>query len=281
MDQLSTSIGQQDGLPKFDRPPVVETVMSVQYERLAALTTPYVGWFWKSQLVEDWPLALEAPVVEDNFELFGRDKKPITASNRVSFRQTHDRIQLISSDEARMVQIQNTRFAYNWRKREGTYPSFDVLSREFDDVFGRFRAFCKTEEIGEISPNQWEITYVNLIPKGEEELWNSPDQITEIFPWFRLPAVDVKRQNIENAQGHWTFIIGSDIGRLYITMTPALVDGNQRREAIRLQLMARGPISSTDEDSVREGFLAGHYAIVNSFASMTSEVAHKHWRRKN
>ncbi|OLB29539.1 MAG: hypothetical protein DMG41_37135 [Acidobacteria bacterium] len=44
--------------PKFDAPPVVETVLSVQFSSLPGFATAHAGWFWKEyleKLTEDVP----------------------------------------------------------------------------------------------------------------------------------------------------------------------------------------------------------------------------------
>ena len=43
-----------DALPKFEAPPVVETLLAVQFAPLPEFTGAMSGWFWKSYLGSDW-----------------------------------------------------------------------------------------------------------------------------------------------------------------------------------------------------------------------------------
>src|SRR5579872_6141104 len=66
-----------DTLPKFDAPPVVETLISVQFNPLPNFTAAMTGWFWKSYLDDaglgKWTKTQEAPPLQDQFEQFGPD----------------------------------------------------------------------------------------------------------------------------------------------------------------------------------------------------------------
>src|SRR3982751_1568266 len=99
-----------DPLPKFERPPVIEAVLGVQFERLVDFSAAHVGWFWKTRLSDEFQTAKEAPRLEDQFERFGNDRVWAPMGGLV-FRPgaEADRIQIVNSRGDRMVQIQDSR----------------------------------------------------------------------------------------------------------------------------------------------------------------------------
>ena len=48
----------------------------------------------------------------------------------------------------------------------------DTLGLKFDALFEKFRTFVREMRLGDLRLNQWEVTYVNHLPKGT--VWNSP-----------------------------------------------------------------------------------------------------------
>jgi uncharacterized protein (TIGR04255 family) len=261
-------------LPKFDRPPVMETVLSAQFARLSKFRTAHAGVFCESHLGRDWGSLEEQPRIDDNFERFGNDRRwgPM-AGFRLSTSQEAQRTQIVGSDPSRMIQIQDSRFIYNWKNSEaGSYPSYAATKKEFDRLYARFKDFVATHKLGEIVENQWEVSYINQIPKGK--LWNSPSDWTSIFPWLHPPQCNLSHDGM---QTNWDLVLPEDRGRLHVTLLfgKAAIDGP---EAILLNIVARGPVSPTV--SISDGFEIGHEAIVQSFTDMTSPHAHEFWGRR-
>lgn len=269
-----------DRLPKFDAPPVVEVVLGVQFARLPGYSTAYAGWFWRECLPEEWRQAKanDAVRLEDQFELFGDNRHWRPGGSGFLLREASEpeRVQIVLPSEDRMIQIQDSRFVYNWRRREGGYPSFIQLHDEFRMLYERFSRFTRDAGLGELEPNQWEVTYVNHIPKGE--LWYSfadwPRVIPNLYVPPRLDSVEP-----EMFRGEWQQLLQEDRGRLHISLRYAkrLPDGP---EVIVLNNTARGTVDPEKGQSVESGFDLGHRSIVLTFAAMTSEEAHRHWKRR-
>src|SRR5437879_6133366 len=57
----------------FASPPVVETVLGVQFNALPKLTSAHLGDFWMT-LGADWPDVTDAPPLPEEFERFGEDR---------------------------------------------------------------------------------------------------------------------------------------------------------------------------------------------------------------
>jgi uncharacterized protein (TIGR04255 family) len=264
-----------DPLPKFDSPPVVETVLSAQFDPIPQFNEAHGGWFWKKCLPPEWKRTAIAPRLEDQFERFGEAKLWGPESLLMIRAPGGERIQIFGSDDERMIQIQNTRFLYNWRKQSAAYPSYEKLHPEFMNCFQSFTQFVKQECSVELTVNQWEVTYVNHILKGD--LWETPEDWTGIFPWFAPPTIDTKPQP-DDFQGEWSMRIGENLGRLHISLKHVRIGSITGREALALQLTARGPLHEGVD--LEAGLNIGHECIVRSFTSMTDKSAHEYWKRR-
>ena len=267
-----------DELPKYENPPIVETVLSAQFARLSKFRTAHAGVFCESHLGKEWSHIEEQPRIDDYFERFGSGLKWGPAGGGIRFTSLMEpqRTQIIGSDVSRMIQVQDSRFIYNWKKAEtGAYPSYSATRTEFARLYARFGEFLKSHSLGEIEENQWEVTYMSHLLKGG--LWESPDDWITIFPWLSLP------QNLLAADGvqvNWDLVLPGQRGRLHVRLYFGRTSA-EGPEAINVgeELVARGPASKADGFSVADGFEIGHEAIVRTFTAMTSDIAHKHWNR--
>jgi uncharacterized protein (TIGR04255 family) len=224
-------------LPKFAAPPVVEMVLGVQFDPLPKITSAHAGWFWKERLGNEWTQVLQAHVLEDQFEKFGDERELMTSPFRVAPAPTVLRMQFVTPDEERMIQIQSSRFVCNWRKMVGDYPSFEALLPEFEHLLGMFRDFVETAGLGEVKPNQWEIIYVNQVFQGE--LWQSPRDWSGIATSF-APPVSSEDLGYESFEAKWRFVIGQNAGRVHIETRHGQKLTEDRKELIVIQLTARG-----------------------------------------
>lgn len=272
-----------EGRYKFDRPPVVETVISLQFKPLENLSSPLVGLFWEQLGRTEWPYVKHNIAVEDATEQFGL-KQPLQRPQiKLAEVKGPERIQLIRKDRHRMIQVQPNRFIHNWLKHgEGDtgYPSYRTLKPEFDEAFKEFSQFVDKNNLGEIQPNQWEVTYVNHIPSGEGELWETTEDWISIFEGLGHLCPSVSGDlpmTIDRLAVGWAMEIGNAQGRIH-----ALIKSARRQEddsnMLVLNLTTRGPI---DEDrSSDEGLEIGHRAIVETFVNSTSKKAHNFWGRQ-
>lgn len=266
-------------LPKFDSPPVVETVLSAQFNRLQGYTNAHAGWFWKNYLDSSWVKISQVMRLDDQFERFGEERKwaPRTRGFQFAPAESSERTHIQSEDGERMIQIQDSRFIYNWRKRSKDYPSFEKNLPDFNDNFGKYSKFARDAGLGDIELNQWEVTYVNHIPKGE--LWQEPNDWSNLFPGFFVPASSLPNIDFDNFRGNWQSIISDEYGRLYIDFSRGKILTEDGPEIIVIEITARGPISKEKGISLEQGFKIGHECIVTAFTEMTSESAHLHWKR--
>jgi hypothetical protein len=105
--------------PDYDSPPVVETILGVQFDRLAGFKNAHLGAFWKAVDAGEWPSVSDAPPLPPQFERFDEGA---TWGPGVQFQVTQDpssRLQIKNRDGDRMIQVQSDRLHFNWLGQSG------------------------------------------------------------------------------------------------------------------------------------------------------------------
>jgi len=262
----------------FRDPPLVESVLSVQFGQLPFLTLLHAGRYWSEVLgVDKWSEVDEAGYLDDRFERFEEEATwakppqfklaPASAPNRAQFR---------TADGDRMIQVQQSRFILNWLRRTSRYPRYSVLRDEFEQEYSRFVDFVTSLGAEKPVPNQWEVTYVNHLVRGEK--WDTLEDWSRIFPSVSVPpsANDTVIPDVISLDS--TYLIGKDKGRLRVSYRRAK-HNETGQEVIRVDLTARGPVGSDSGKGLLDGLDLGRQAIVETFAAISSEHAHEMWGR--
>lgn len=277
-----------EALPEFERPPVVETVLGVQFEPLPDFRNAHLGIFWsflnsedvRSTLGRAWPHSIDAPRLDPQHERFGGEKPWRRFGFELKVSQDPSvRIQIQDADRNRMIQLQNGRLHYNWLGHEGGgYPRYHEIRPEFDKVLKQFEHFLNDHKLGKLQPDQWEVTYVNHIPRGT--VWEKPRDWQEVFR--QLPSVidGPESVDLESCAGEWHFEIKPQLGRLHIQLGHGQSSVKSGEDLLRLTLTARGPIGGTERNGLDLGLDLGRRIIVTTFKAVTSESAHEHWGLK-
>lgn len=269
--------------PTFENPPVVEFVLGVQFSPLTELTSAHFGLFWADlqRRGEEWAVPHDAPLIQDHFELFNTPlwKKRPQIPIRLEMGAQPGRCLFENKTRDRMIQVQSTRFHLNWRKTEGQKPSYKSLISEFISSFESFCLFCKDAGIGEVIPNQWEITYVDSFPAGE--YWSSPEDWDRVLPGLFGNLFQWKplRLRMEQRRAEWSFEIEPEAGRLHITAQSGRWAWDPR-DTLLLDMTCRGPIIHGSPDSVRQGLDMGHEVSVNTFLSIAARELQERWSPK-
>lgn len=256
----------------FSDPPVVEVVLSVQFEPLG-MTSGHLGWYWRDCLGENWPNVEDVSPVPDQIERFG--EKRVIGWPRMGFKfkagPTTNRLRISNSDKDRMIQIQDTRFIYNWVKKDGVYPRYKVIREEFDKCFNQFREYTTRAELATFKENQWEMAYVNHIPSGS--LWNDSTQGEKVFPALLKHPIPYGGTNFESMIGEWRSEIPPKRGRLHVSLR---FEEIKNADVLVAQLTTRGPI--TIDQDLNTGLALGHETIVKAFIDISSQSAREYWK---
>lgn len=268
--------------PDYERPPVIETVFGVQFDRLTSLSNAHLGLFWNTLDRQQWPHVEDVALLPSRVERF-TDAVRWGAGLQIQF--TDDpagRCRMRNHSGDRMIQLQHSRLHLNWLgEHGGEYPRYETMRAEFEQTYRAFAQFVATENVGSLKPNQWEITYVNHIPKGT--VWQTPND----WHFFTLlgPSPAASLVNAESFHGEWHLLIPDNRGRLHIEWQHAKkspVDA-EAAEFIRLVFTARGPLEPTEDSfaALIAGLNLGRDVIVTSFRDFTSQKANDYWGLKH
>jgi uncharacterized protein (TIGR04255 family) len=265
---------QTPPLPAFEGPPVIESLLGVQFVPVERFSAIQAGLFW-NDIRSDYPTAESRPSLEPMPEDFGM-KAPRIGIQLVT--EPDFRYWFIDNSSTQLIQIQKDRFIRNWRRvrPNDLYPHYDTLRPKFEEDWQRFCAFLERERLGKPNVNQCEVTYVNHVPKGAgwEKFGEVDKVVTLLSPTEArtfLPPPEIVHLNCR-------YLMGEKQGHLQVTIQPVLRQ-QDATEVLQLTLRARGRPASTDVADVLAWFDMGHEWIVRGFADLTTPDMHRAWRR--
>lgn len=264
-------------LPEYDNPPLTEVVFGVQFKELEELKTSHVFAFREKIDKAEYPEFEEniplAHITENYGNLQAKSPGP-------PFKMLNapplPRFFFISADERRLVQLQNDRFLQNWRKRgeDAEYPRYESLYPQFAESWELFRDFVGEQSLGELQPDQYELTYVNHIEQGDG--WTNVQDIEEVFPWFKCKLENNLADALEQVAWRRIYKFPDNAGRLHASMQQAITK-DKRTPVLVLNLTARGFV----ESGLKDWFDMAHEQIVRIFTDLTGPSIQKTiWKRK-
>jgi len=106
--------------PDYVDPPVVETILGVQFDPLASWRNAHLGVFWKTLNTDDWPNVSDAPPLQPQFERFAESARWAMFGAQLTLTQDPSaRLQIKNKAGDRMIQLQNSRLHFNWLGQAG------------------------------------------------------------------------------------------------------------------------------------------------------------------
>jgi uncharacterized protein (TIGR04255 family) len=275
-------------LPDFDDPPVIEVVLSVQFERPAGFRIPHLGLLW-TRFRDRFPHFEDHAPLSHVIETFGIRQAPKLELQLVSGDQAPAvRCWFVNEARTELVQLQTDRFVHNWRKvgegvKEGEqYPRYKYIRKQFERELEEFQDFLLENKLGNFLPNQCEITYINHIIAGEG--WKRHNEVDKIISILGSRYSERFPLRMEDARFSARYLIpdceGNPIGRMHVSLDPAFRRTDEQ-EMYVLTLTARGKPNETSVESALKFLDAGRQYIVQGFASITTPRMHRIWRRKD
>lgn len=173
---------QPSELPEFDNPPVVETMLSVQFDPIPGVRTAHLGLLWDA-FKDSFPNVDERVPLEPVIERF-----PANLSSQPQIRVEAGesfaipRLWFVSKSGNELIQVQNNRFSKNWRKtgQEELYPRYESTIRpQFDRDYQSFVGFLEENSLGRPRINQCEVMYLNHIVAGKG--WTEFQDVAKIL----------------------------------------------------------------------------------------------------
>jgi uncharacterized protein (TIGR04255 family) len=262
--------------PEYANPPVNEVVCGILFQTLDRLLSPYIGSLWEKYKPEYSDCREVAPLVPV-IESFGKPPQPGTQYVDVP---PLPRTWFIHSSGNGIIQIQRDRFLHNWRKirPNDEYPRYHNVMSMFRAHLTSFMEFLDANNLGVITPLQYELTYINHIMQGEG--WGIISDVGKVFPNFIWHA-DESTLLPEPESFNWqtSFPLPNRTGRLHTRIQTA-VRREDEHPLLRFELTARGIGNYTTLDTMWNWFDLAHEWIVRGFADLTAPHVQKDiWRR--
>lgn len=259
-------------LVDFDHPPVNEVVCGVGFHMLQNLSPAYIGLWWSENRAEFPKVRTVEPIMghaeENKFPMSGRTM-------------------LVSDDETQIIQLQQTRFYYNWLKarEEQIYPRYSKVYKAFTNRFSKLSDFIAKNNIGELVPIEYALTYINHIEQGES--WQSFADIHKVLPDISWRKSRRRKYLSEPSDVNFRYVfpIHDQAGRLTVTVQRGIRKSDQV-PILRLELAAQASaadgLPKHSQKSMSEWFNAARKAIVLGFLDLTNEdVQIKVWGRRD
>ena len=261
-------------LPEFDAPPLEESILSVEFERLADWKIPHYGAFWTT-IRESYPKAdAQVPLAP------APNDPTAPASLRISTGDTNlARACCVNESGTMQVQVQNDRFLTTWARKNTTdeYPRYRETRPNFERKWGLFLKFIEKEGLPSPRPTRCEITYVNHVGStGDWSALQSPERI--FAPWSGKQTNGyLPKPNMVSAVTQYAM----PEGELTVALQPAIrVSDNSK--LVQLILVARLPLrEGANTQSILHCFDLGREWIVRGFADITTTELQSIWKRKD
>ncbi len=255
---------------KFENPPIDEIVCGMFFDSIKELRSGHFGILWQK-------FRSDFPKIEDQIPI---NFVPVEDFKNFNFQNIPlPRVWFIHRNENELIQVQRNCFLHNWRKRRTNdeYPGYEKVVENFESYLSRFQKYLVEEDLGHLVPKQYELTYIDLIPKGHG--WETPGDLEKIFP--NLLSLTKQGMLLNDIKGiNWQIILDlpNDLGEVAISIRNAQRNSN-KQELIYMEFKA---VSNRAYQPIRSWFDDAHNTIMNLFCNFVSdEIQQELWGRKS
>lgn len=255
---------------KFSRPPIVEVACGVLFSSARPILTGHVGSFWE-RMKSEFPRIQDAAPLASVLEVPGQ----LSGVNfQFSDLPPLRRVWLLDADGRNLIQMQEDRFLFNWKKAsdDDCYPDYGAVYAKFEYYLSEFLAFAQEVGIGAVTTRQFELVYVNHISSANGLDLVGPSAL--MVDHVREASED---RFLPNPEGfNWTTVypMPDGIGRLYVAAQTAVNQPNQEK-LVRLDITARGIGTDTSPSGRKQWFDIAHDWITHGFVDVTSKTLHE------
>ena len=270
-------------LPDFARPPLTEVVLSIQFASLVNLKGLHLGLFWR-KFRKQYPDVSEQPPIQTSFETFGTPQlsRP-TFQFQTLLSPPMPRYWFEKTGAPDLLQIQHDRIIHNWRMGDNAvaYPRYEKIKAKFQKECEAFSKWLDDERLGEIRPNQCEVTFTNLIDLQESDRVHA--DLSKLTPLWTDEVTEKAPAKLEDVTTNSRFIFSLNekpAGRVYVQFQPVFRQSDLR-PMIKLEITARGQPDGEETSDAFEFLDVEHAHVVRTFAAVTSEEMHQIWGRRD
>jgi uncharacterized protein (TIGR04255 family) len=262
-------------LPEYAQEPLSEVAIGVLFDRLAGFRQGHFGRFWA--LVErDYPVTLDRERLEAVVEKLAPGPSSVSVALQLVESAPTNRAWFVSTDDRRLIQLQDDRLFVNWRRRsDGIYPRFETLRDEFFLRLGQFVQLMSDAGLKAVTPQQIELSYFNWIKDA------TPREFLQHPPALQLPTLGFPNSEdvmftrfLVNIDNEPRAVLAVEVQPAQQVQDERLVNGYQ------LTLTYRRPLAPPrDGEQIRAALDDGRATIVRAFTELTSESMHQQWGR--
>lgn len=261
-------------LPDYHRPPIDEVVIAVQFPPIEGLDDALIREFWK-MVRDEYPIAERQPRLEGAIESL-EPPQPMTIQIQPGAAQLHGRTWMISDNDDFLIQVQNTRFIQNWRRRQEEYGHFEEVRDKFWESFGKFQEYLRSQELLIPEIQQIEVTYLNWIPELPMSEF--------LRPAAAAPVQALGANHVPEEQSWFArYLIPNDLDvveRLYVQCAPAIRPQTPGVRGSQLGFIFRAARETgISADEVGALINIGRELIVEAFTELTTPSAQQGWER--
>ena len=262
-------------LVTYDRPPLIEVVIGVQFERLAKLDAARLGLLWQ-RFRSRFPNTEQKPALDPSIERLGL-RGPVGETRFELLTELRQRLWFVNEartswSRCRMTGSSATGAAA--RNRRNHTRDLRNFCRDSSTTSTNSSAFSLTSRSVRWTANQCEVTYVNLIRSNAH--WSSHGDLAKVFRGWSAeygPRIEWPTESIRLNVAHLlNDDAGEFVGRLHVALEPAFAAPQGSPAApvgvYRLTLTARGRPMGEGREGINVFLELGHRAVVTSFDRM-------------
>lgn len=257
-------------LPSYKNPPVNEVVCGMRFQTPDKLRIPHIGLLWE-KFRQQYPIIKHVPPIAGP-----KGEIPIDNTTGAPF----PRVWFINQTDDQLVQFQFDRFYFNWLRKKDVYPRYPHVIENFECILNIVMDFFNEFDLGELKPIEYELSYINHIPKGQG--WNTVDDLPKIFSDFVWRKTTGRfLPSPVNISWQADFPMPEKMGNLTINLKQAIRTIDKVALFV-LELKARGLHELNPKKTIHEWFDIAHEWIARGFADLTTPKVQKlFWKRED
>ena len=258
--------------PTFDRPPLVEVALGIEFVPLADFGAIQMG-----RLADRWsehfPNVQEHPPLPPNPPIGLAD--PANGGLIVNMGAPGIRLWLLNEKQDQLVQVQRDRLVINWRASGDTspYPRYhEALRPTFLRQYDQFLTFLEESGLTMPRPLTVEVTYVNMIATSGDGPFDLSSVLRSQAPF----ADGLGAPQTTRLQHQW--VRTDKDGPVSVLRLD--VDVPPQAGAVTFNLTARSVVTPpTSTVSVLRSMDVCHDEIVTAFVALTEQHQQAEWGR--
>jgi uncharacterized protein (TIGR04255 family) len=259
----------------YERPPVVEVALATSFQPIQGLNVIGLADVWRRLFAEDLPYVEQHPPVQMPAEQLDSPVPQPTISLQMSAAPPLPRLWFKNEAGTKLAQLQTDWFARNWRKvgSAEAYPRYPAIRAAFERDLTAIAEHVERNGLGNMSPVQCEITYINHIERsdGADTLPSDALVIANESP-DSMPTPEAARLDQQYLLAHGD----ANIGRLHISANTA-VRRHDERHILVLTMTARGRPLGDGVAGVLEFLDLGRARIYEAFNALTRPEMQIQW----